>query len=98
MLFSLVVARLLTPLLAAYFLKPGKGHGVTQQPATRDRVLEWTLRHRWTSLFAGIAIFVASLGVAAMLPSGFMPHDDNGFFQLIVRGSPGAVASSQTQR
>lgn len=90
-LFSLVVARLLTPLLAAYFLKP------TANPHPRKpftgwyrRLLEWALRNRWKSLGIGTAIFVFSLFMATLLPTGFTPAANNGIVQISIEGAPGA--------
>jgi hydrophobe/amphiphile efflux-1 (HAE1) family protein len=76
--FSLLVARLITPMMAAYFLrdhaheepKPGlimRGY---------ERLLRGTLRFRWLTLAAGIAFFAASLYGMGFLPSGFIPRED----------------------
>jgi multidrug efflux pump subunit AcrB len=76
--FSLLVARLITPMMAAYFLrdhvhaepKPGmvmRGY---------ERLLRGTLRFRWVTLGAGVAFFAASLYAMGFLPSGFIPRED----------------------
>ena len=76
--FSLLVARLITPLLAAYFLrshvhaepKPGiimRGY---------ESLLRTTLRFRWLTLAAGIAFFAGSIYAIGFLPSGFIPKED----------------------
>ena len=76
--FSLLVARLITPLLAAYFLrshvhaepKPGiimRGY---------ESLLRTTLRYRWLTLAAGIAFFAGSIYAIGFLPSGFIPKED----------------------
>ena len=56
--FSLLVARLITPMLAAYFLR---GHGHAEpKPGLVMRgylaLLRTTLRFRWLTLLAGIAL------------------------------------------
>ena len=76
--FSLIVARLLTPMMAAYIMKPHP------QPHTKDgfimrnylRLARGCLRHRWLTLAAAIGLFVASLAIVPLLPTGFIPPDD----------------------
>ena len=91
-LFSLLVARLLTPLLAAYFIKPAE----TPQPRAAfeglyPKVLDFALAHRWLSLAAGVGLTVGSLFLAASLPAGLTPPEDNGIVQLTIDGAPGAT-------
>ncbi len=96
-LFSLVVARLLTPLMAAYFLKPAaaRGHAVqsTQSAISRryDRVLGWALGHRRATLAIGAAILVVSGLMVIFIPIGFQPVGDPGYLYVGVQGPPGAV-------
>ena len=91
-LFSLVVARLLTPLLAAYFLSPvAEPHERGPLPTPYLRSLRWALDHRKTSVALGGAMFVGALFIATQLPAGFVPAGDEGFFSLRVQGSPGAT-------
>ncbi len=76
--FSLLVARLITPLLAAYFMRP---HGVHDfKPGLLMRgylaLLGFSLRWRWITLAAGIAFFVGSMMSTGNLPSGFIPRQD----------------------
>src|SRR5262245_983359 len=76
--FSLLVARLLTPMLAAYFLR---GHGHAEpQPGLVMRgymaLLRGTLRFRWLTLLAGIGFFAGSIYMIGFLPSGFIPKED----------------------
>ncbi|SNS62191.1 hydrophobic/amphiphilic exporter-1, HAE1 family [Sphingomonas laterariae] len=92
-LFSLVVARLLTPLMAAYFLKPlDKAHQREEQPLhpLYARVLNWALAHRWRSAGIGGFVFAIALVLAAFLPVGFQPKEDLGELYLAVQGPPGA--------
>ena len=76
--FSLLVARLLTPMLAAYFLR---GHGHTEpKPGLVMRgylrLLKTSLRFRWLTLLAGIGFFAGSIYAIGLLPSGFIPKED----------------------
>jgi len=91
-LFSLLVARLLTPLMAAYFLKP-KPHAAEPRPfaGLYRRSLEWALDHRWLSVLGGGLFFVGSLFVASLLPTAFTPTEDPGVVYLQVEGAPGAT-------
>lgn len=76
--FSLLVARLITPMLAAYFLR-GDGHADSRPGMLMrgyERLLRMTLRHRWLTLFAGMVFFAGSLYAIGFLPSGFMPKED----------------------
>ena len=56
--FSLLVARLITPVLAAYTLKSDAIATHTDGPimAWYQRALRWVTRHRWKTLAAGAAI------------------------------------------
>jgi HAE1 family hydrophobic/amphiphilic exporter-1 len=97
-LFSLVVARLLTPLLAAYFLKPSKkAHAPRQLPRFYEGLLGWTLRHRWMSLGFGLLYFGATIAVVSQLQAGFIPEDDRGYYYLNVEGPPGAAREDMEQ-
>src|SRR4029078_10141107 len=76
--FSLLVARLLTPMLAAYFLR-GHRH-VEPKPGLVMRgylsLLKTSLRFRWLTLAAGIGFFAGSIYMMGFLPSGFIPRED----------------------
>lgn len=92
-LFSLVVARTLTPLLCAYLLR-AEGHGAEREPAwirQYARLLAWALDHRRTVLLGGLAIFLGSLGLASLLPADFVPVSDRGRSVLSVELPPGAT-------
>jgi len=90
--FSLVVARLLTPLMGAYLMK---AHGAeTDAPGWVQRyipILAWTLHHRWITVFSGLAFFAASLSLLRFLPTDFMPATDRGRSILTIELAPGAT-------
>ena len=93
-LFSLLVARFLTPLLAAYFLKPAhKIKPATVMPDFYRRALSWALNHMWASAGVAAALVFGTLGlvVAGALPVGFQPVGDPGYFYLNVLAPPGAT-------
>ncbi|WP_417807215.1 efflux RND transporter permease subunit [Thioclava sp.] len=93
-LFSLLVARLITPMMAAYFLRDG-----TAKEEERDgfimrqymSVLGWTLRHRWMTLTAGVAIFAGSIFSATLLPTEFVPPADTGTSNISIELPPGST-------
>jgi len=95
---SLVVARMLTPMMAAYMLK------ATNKPAPEPfwmprylQTVRWCLNHRfWTALGAG-AFFIGSLALIPLLPTGFIPPDDNSQTQVYLELPPG-TSLAQTQQ
>jgi multidrug efflux pump subunit AcrB len=89
---SLLVARLITPLLAAYFLRD-HGHAEEKEgPVMRayGRLVGWSVRHKWITLFVGLALFVGSLASTKLLPSGFIPKQDNARTLFMIELAPGA--------
>ncbi|TWT15498.1 efflux RND transporter permease subunit [Reyranella sp. CPCC 100927] len=98
-LASLLVARLLTPLMAAYFLLPkvqpaaGSPSKPSRLAGWYHRLLSWTLDHRRTTLGAAAAVFIGSLVLVPLLPTGFMPTGDNNLTQIKVELPPGSLLS-----
>jgi HAE1 family hydrophobic/amphiphilic exporter-1 len=90
-LFSLVVARLLTPLLAAYFLTPKTARERPPLPRFYTASLGWALDHRWLSLFIGGAIFVASMSLVIPLKKGVQPEGNPNFYYINIEGPPGGT-------
>jgi len=90
-LFSLVVARLLTPLLAAYFLKPKAPRPRAPLPKVYVVTLHWALDHRWLASLAGFVIFVLSILLAVQVPKGLQPEDNPNFYEADVDTPPGST-------
>ncbi|MCR0985147.1 efflux RND transporter permease subunit [Roseomonas populi] len=94
--FSLVVARMLTPLLGAYLLKP-KTHAGSEEVgdgAVGRRyisLLGWCLRHRWTTLAGATAFFALSVALIPLIPQDFVPAADRGRASLAMELAPGAT-------
>lgn len=87
---SLVVARLLTPMMAAYLLRPL----ATQEKEPRwlaayMRASSWCLKHRVLTLLAALLFFAGSIALIPLLPSGFIPPDDNAQTQVTLELPPG---------
>ena len=92
-LASLMVARLLTPMMAAYLLKPAKDH--TQQDSwlmTRYlRLMRWCLQHRVATGIGAALFFVGSILLVPLLPTGFVPPADRAQTQINVELPPGST-------
>ena len=101
-LASLVVARLLTPMMAAYIMKPhgaqhasAAGHGdgapdgwIMQRYLT---AMQWCLRHRWITAIASICLFIGSLMLVPLLPTGFVPPADRAQTMINLELPPGST-------
>jgi HAE1 family hydrophobic/amphiphilic exporter-1 len=97
-LFSLVVARLLTPLLAAYFLKPKPPRPRAPLPRFYTASLDWALNHRIYASILGFVIFVASLVLAvAVVPKGLQPEPNPNWYQVDVETPPGSTVDDTRQ-
>ncbi len=92
-LFSLLVARLITPMMAAYF---GRDHGhVEREPPLwlrlYLRLLSSALDHRWISTGCAVAFFVGSVALATLLPTDFIPPEDESLSNLSLELPPGST-------
>jgi multidrug efflux pump subunit AcrB len=92
-LASLVVARLLTPMMAAYLLKPSKRMHREDGWLMRRylSVMQWCLRHRMLTAIASGLFFFGSLALVPLLPTGFVPPSDRGQTQITIELAPGAT-------
>lgn len=89
---SLVVARVLTPMMAAYLMKPSKGgHKEPFWMAAYLKASRWALSHRWITMTGAAAFFVGSIMLIPLLPTGFIPPDDNSQTQVYLELPPGAT-------
>lgn len=89
---SLVVARLLTPMMAAYMLKPKVE--AEQDSKLMSWYLHWTrwcLSHRWQTTLLAVAFFVGSIMLIPLLPSGFVPPADRAQTQVTLELPPGST-------
>ncbi len=94
---SLVVARVLTPMMAAYLLKPIVA--AEHEPRWLQYYMHaarWCLRHRLLTMIASALFFIGSLLLIPLLPTGFIPPDDNSQTQVYVELPPGSTLQ-QTQ-
>lgn len=87
---SLMVARLITPMMAAYVLRPEKKQ-VEKQSKVMSwylKVVSWTLHKRWLTMAATVALFIASLALVKLLPTAFIPDDDVNQTRVAVELTP----------
>ena len=97
-LMSLAVARLITPMIAAYFLK-AHGHAEHGGGWMMDRymdILRWTLRHRWSAVVAGVGSMALTVAMFMVLPSTFQPDEDDTDVTASIEMVPGTTLQ-QTQ-
>ena len=89
---SLVVARVLTPMMAAYVMRrnPRPHQDPFWMPAYL-RASGWTLRHRWLTMAGAGAFFIGSIMLIPLLPTGFIPPDDNSQTQVYLELPPGST-------
>ncbi len=88
---SLVVARMLTPMMAAYILKPIVG--TEKDPGWLMSYMRWSawcLKHRLLTMIGATLFFIGSLALIPLLPTGFIPPDDNSQTQVFIELPPGA--------
>jgi multidrug efflux pump subunit AcrB len=93
--FSLVVARMLTPMMAAYLLRPNtRGHEEARWERVYMRMAKWCLKHRVkTTLAATVFFFGTLIGLTPLLPTGFIPPDDLSQTQVALTLPPGSTFS-----
>ena len=91
--FSLLVARLITPMLAAYFLRPVKHPDVREGWIMRSYVwfLRMTLKVRYLTMLAGIGLFAGSIWAIGLLPTGFIPPGDESRIVISAELPPGST-------
>lgn len=97
--FSLMVARLITPLMAAYLMKPEDGvddhhdndgrlmKGYTWLVSATTR--RWYMRY--ATMLVAFAFLAGSLALMAQVPGSFMPPDDSSRVVLSVELPPNAT-------
>ena len=97
---SLAVARLITPMFAAYFLQ---SHGIAKHGEgwLMDRymsILRWCTINRWkTVVIGGGGAFIATIFAFATLPMTFQPTIDQDYSQVKIEMVPGSTLE-QTRR
>ncbi|HSZ51869.1 MAG TPA: efflux RND transporter permease subunit [Caulobacteraceae bacterium] len=90
-LFSLVVARLLTPLMAAYLLTPKVAKIRRPMPRYYTRILTWVIDHRIYAVAIGFVVFVCSMALFLPLKKGVQPESNPNYYYINIQAPPGAT-------
>ena len=94
-LASLLVARLLTPMMSAYLMKavPLSEREQTDGLVMRRYLIavQWCLTHRLLTLVLATLFFVGSLALVPLLPKGFVPPADRGQTLVNIERAPGST-------
>src|SRR6202008_3392601 len=89
--FSLLAARFVTPMLAAYFMKDN--HHEDPPPGFILRnyhsLVTWSVRHYFITILIGFGVFAASIWSITLLPQGFLPAQDTARSLLAIELPPG---------
>ncbi len=93
-LFSLLVARTVTPLMAAYMLKEKPHH---KEALAKDqlsyqyrRLLIWALRHRLITLALSVLFLIGSFMLVPYIPFGLFQNGDVGLSLIAMEVPPGS--------
>ena len=98
-LMSLAVARMITPMIAAYFLK---SHGIAEhgESAWMDKymkILRWSLGHRRWMMGIGVLALAATVLLMVVLPKQFFPDGNMDFSRVRVEMVPGTTLDRTRQ-
>jgi multidrug efflux pump subunit AcrB len=92
-LMSLAVARMITPMLAAYFLK-STGMAEHAEASWIDRymkILRWSLGHRRWMMGIGAAALGLTIALLIVLPKQFFPDGNTDFSRVRIEMVPGTT-------
>ncbi len=98
--FSLLVARLITPVLAAYGLRDKRlalSHTDGPVMAFYLKWLHRCLRHRWYTLGGALAFVLLSLWGMSRIPQSFMPPEDWSQSEVSIEMPPGGTLEDISQ-
>lgn len=95
-LASLLVARLLTPMMAAYLLKPKTPghHEISPDGPTMTRYLGWvraSLSRRKATVLAATTFFALALIIIPFIPTAFIPAQDKAQSSVTIKLAPGST-------
>ena len=92
-LASLLVARLLTPMMAAYILKPSPAHVEQDGPLMRRylAMVHWCQTHRRSTVLLAGLFFIASISLVPLLSTSFINASDNAQTTISLKLQPGST-------
>jgi HAE1 family hydrophobic/amphiphilic exporter-1 len=87
---SLLVARLITPVMGAYMLKPHKG-GEEEIRGMKPylALVRWGLANRKLAMLSGVALFALSVAIGPLLAKSFIPASDRSMSVINFEMAPG---------
>jgi multidrug efflux pump subunit AcrB len=92
-LMSLAVARMITPMIAAYFLKSAgmAEHGEASWIDRYMKILRWSLGHRRWMMGIGAAALGLTVTLLIFLPKQFFPDGNTDFSRVRIEMVPGTT-------
>ncbi len=92
-LASLLVARLLTPMMAAYLLKPSPPHTGQDGPLMQRylALVRWCQSHRLSTVLLAGLFFIGSVGLVPLLSTSFINGSDNAQTTISLTLPPGST-------
>jgi multidrug efflux pump subunit AcrB len=92
-LMSLAVARMITPMIAAYFLKADgmAEHGEAGWIERYMKILRWSLGHRRWMMGIGALSLVLTVALLVVLPKQFFPDGNTDFSRVRIEMVPGTT-------
>jgi hydrophobic/amphiphilic exporter-1 (mainly G- bacteria), HAE1 family len=91
-LFSLLVARLITPMMAAYLATPEGPKEHTPRFIGRYlSLLGWALDHRVKTMLVAVCLFIGSLALLPFIPTEFLGAEDNSLSVMTIELPPGST-------
>jgi multidrug efflux pump subunit AcrB len=92
-LMSLAVARMITPMIAAYFLKADgmAEHGEAGWINKYMKILRWSLGHRRWMMGIGALALALTVVLLAVLPKQLFPDGDTDFSRIRIEMVPGTT-------
>jgi multidrug efflux pump subunit AcrB len=91
--FSLLAARFITPMLAAYLLKARQPEEKAPNVLARAyaRLVAASVHHYVVTVAIGLGVFAASIASIKLLPQGFLPAQDTARSVLSIELPPGSL-------
>jgi len=91
---SLVVARMLTPMMSAYMLRADKMPAQEKDGRVMTWYLglvSWCIKHRWITALGAVLFFAGSIALVPLLPKGFVPAGDRSQTIVNIELPPGST-------
>ncbi|MFN4130396.1 MAG: efflux RND transporter permease subunit, partial [Paracoccaceae bacterium] len=100
-IFSLIVARLITPMMAAYLMRAKDGHEESHNDGWIMtgylRLIRTSLRFRYVTLLSAIGVLAVSVYYMIQIPGSFLPPEDVSRIAVSVELPPGTTLD-ETER